>query len=501
MSEQHFILIIPPEGVTATSVLLLWNKSSTNQRVVAYQIFINGEPAEKINVTDHTVTGLEPGTAYTFQITEILENGGDGATTAPVAVTTVETGHVLSIADHGAKGDAQTLNTLAIQSAIDACPPGGTVLVPSGVFRTGALFLKSCMTLHLADGAVLLGSEDAADYPVIPGHFEGRKQPMYAALINCTPLRNGYVEGAERLHDVKITGQGLIKANARPLFHQQLAQKAGVRGRNIYIANTDRVYIHGVTIRESPAWCLHLVYCNQVSINGISLHSKYDEEGHVLGIYNGDGIDPDSCMDVNIVNSLIASQDDCIAVKSGRDAEGRAAARPSERVRISNCRFRNGFGVALGSEMSGGVRDVLVQDCSFTDSFSVGSIKAPRGRGNVIENALYDNLTLVNHDPEHQDCRWFRGGINVDMFYSLDEVDHDHPLPVDEGTPVFRNITFQNISLETVGGNAIFIAGLPESPVENLTLRNVHAKGKYGMQAHNTTGLQMENVTVEILPS
>ena len=357
------------------------------------------------------------------------------------------------------------------------------------------------MTLHLAENAMLLGSDNIADYPIIPGHFEGRKTLMYAALINCTPHRNGYVAGKERLHDVRITGKGVIKANAKPLFAGELEQKAGVRGRNTYIANTDRVYIYGVTIRESPAWCLHLIYCNQVTINDIHLHSKYDESGNALGIYNGDGIDPDSCVDVNIVHSMIASQDDCIALKSGRDAEGRAAAQPTERVRITNCEFHDGFGVALGSEMSGGIRDVLVQDCHFTDSFSVGSVKAPRGRGNVVENVLFDNHTLINHSQEHHDCKWFRGGINVDMFYGLDEVDHHTLFPVDDGTPAFRNITFQNITLETMGGNAIYIAGLPESPVENLTLRNIRAKGKHGLQVHNVNNLQLEDVSVEIIPT
>jgi len=501
MNDHHFELTAPAEACTADSVLLLWNKPANAAQVKAYQILVNGEPFDTCHCTDYTVTGLLPETSYTFCVRELLHDGGEGWSTAPVTVETKAVGSVVSITDFGAQGDGQALSTAAIQSAIDACPPGGTVLVPPGRFRTGALFLKSDMTLHLAEDSTLLGSGEITDYPVIPGHFEGKKTLMYASLINCTPNRNGYVEGAERLHDVCITGKGVIKANAKPLFSGELEQKAGVRGRNTYIANTDRVYIHGVTIRESPAWCLHLIYCSQVTINDIYLHSKYDENGHALGIYNGDGIDPDSCLDVNIIHSMIASQDDCIAIKSGRDAEGRAAGRPTERVRITNCEFHHGFGVALGSEMSGGVRDVLVQDCTFTDSYSVGSIKAPRGRGNVVENVLFDKHTLVNRSQEHHDCRWFRGGINVDMFYSVDETDYHAAQPFGDGTPTFRNITFQNITLDTVGGNAIFISGLPESPVENLTLRNICARGKYGMQVHNVTGLQLENVAVEIIPT
>lgn len=499
MNDHRFDLTAPTEACLADSVLLLWNKPANAEQVKDYQILVNGEPFDTCQCTDYTAINLQPATDYTFCVTERLADGSVGWSTAPITVTTKAAGPFVSITDYGAQGDGVFLNTSSIQAAIDACPPGGTVLVPEGSFRTGALFLKSDMTLHLAENAFLLGSEDIADYPVIPGHFEGRKTLMYASLVNCTPKCNGYVEDDERLHDVRITGKGVIKANAKPLFAGELEQKAGVRGRNTYFANTDRVYIHGVTIRESPAWCLHLVYCNQVTINDIQLHSKFDEAGNVLGIYNADGIDPDSCRDVNIVHSMIASQDDCIALKSGRDAEGRAADKPTERVRITNCSFHNGFGVALGSEMSGGIRNVLVQDCTFTDSYSVGSIKAPRGRGNVVENVLYDNHTLVNHSTEHEDCRWFRGGINVDMFYSVDEADYHNAQPFDEGTPFFRNIVFQNITLETVAGNAIFVTCLPESPVENLTLRNIHAKGKYGMQIHNVNRLTMEDVIVEVI--
>ena len=301
------------------------------------------------------------------------------------------------------------------------------------------------------------------------------------------------------MHDVRITGHGTLCASGKALFQQELRDKSIARGRALFIANTDRVYIEGVTIRESPAWCLHLLYCTHATINDIQLHSKYMTDGSVIGIYNGDGIDPESCVDVNIVNCTINSQDDCIALKSGRDAEGRAVGKPTERVRITNCRFHNGFGVAVGSEMSGGIRDVLVQDCTFTDSFSVGSIKAPRGRGNVVENVLYDTCTLLNHNEEHHDCKWFRGGINVDMFYSVEDIDCHTPYPIDEGTPTFRNITFQNIDLETVGGNAIYISGLPESHIEKLILRNIHAKGKSGMHIHNVKDLVIESVSVELL--
>ena len=182
--------------------------------------------------------------------------------------------------------------------------------------------------------------------------------------------------------------------------------------------------------------------------------------------------------------------------RAGRTGYGRLVGIASEHIRVTNCTFTSGFGVAMGSEMSGGVRDCLVQDCVFSDVYSIGSIKTPRGRGSVVENIVYENLRHQNLSHEHQDCKWFRGAIYVDEFYSHDTFDTEHPEPVDEGTSVIRNILFKNISVETVTGNAVYLVGLPEMPLENICLENVTAKGRYGMKAANIKGLCMKNVTV-----
>ncbi len=253
-------------------------------------------------------------------------------------------------------------------------------------------------------------------------------------------------------------------------------------------------------MRQSPAWCVHLIYCNQISLNHVAVHTKFDENGNrYKDIVNGDGFDPDSCSDVYVFNSLFASQDDCIAVKSGRDKEGRDVGIPSERIRVSNCTFTSGFGVVMGSEMSGGVRDVVVQDCVFQNVHSIASIKAPRGRGAVIEDIVYKRCTLTNLSTELTDCKWFRGALLVDQFYSHEDFDVVHPEEVTDGTPVFQNITFQDITIETVAGHAIYIVGLPESPIRNLRLHNVVAKGKYSTKISNVQGLEMTNVTVEVI--
>lgn len=193
---------------------------------------------------------------------------------------------------------------------------------------------------------------------------------------------------------------------------------------------------------------------------------------------------------------MIASQDDCIAIKSGRDAEGRQVGIPTESVRITNCIFKSGFGVAIGSEMAVGVRNVLVQDCIFDDVYSVGSIKAPRGRGGVIENITYEDISYINTNTKLGDCKWFRGAIYMDQYYGHDLFDPQEKHEVDEGTSKIRNIKFKNIVLDTHAGNAIYIVGLPESPMEHVVLENIKAMGKHGMIVSNVQSLELSNVIV-----
>ncbi len=372
-----------------------------------------------------------------------------------------------NITDHGAAADG-TVSTAAIQRAIDMCDKGGTVVIPAGTFISGALFLKSNMTLRLEEGAVLMGSGNIADYPVMGYPYEGFDQLCYASLINTDSAPH---------ENITIEGSGTINANGCALFDAELADDRIKRGRAVCIRGTKNLSLRGVTIRQSPAWCLHIIYCSDVDIDGIEIQSKYDEKGNAYGMHNCDGIDVDSCRNVHIANSLISSQDDCIAVKSGRDEFGRRAGIPSEDILIENCRFTSGFGVAVGSEMSGGVRNVTVRDCEFTDTHSIASVKAVRGRGSYVKNICYERCTLVNRSAEFTDTKWFRGAIYVDGFYGSEEFDPDTPAEVNEGTPAVYGIYFKDITVDTAAGRAVYMCGLPESIITNVSLENVKAKG------------------------
>lgn len=394
---------------------------------------------------------------------------------------------IFNITDYGAVSDGKTVCTKAIQRAIDLCDKNGVVYIPKGEYISGAVFLKSDMTLYLEEGARLTGSGDIRDYPLMGCPYEGLDQLCYASLI-CT-------DGAPH-KNIAIDGKGVIDANGVVLFHAEMSENRGKRGRAVCIRNTKNVTIKNVTIRQSPAWCLHLIYCDNVVIDNIEVHTKFDESGNRYNIFNCDGIDIDSSKNVSITNSLIASQDDCIAVKSGRDGEGRRVGIPSENITIENCAFTSGFGVAVGSEMSGGVRDVFVRNCTFDNTHSIASVKAIRGRGAFVKNIHYENCSHVNRSTEYGDTQWFRGAIYVDGFYGNVEFDADFPADMDEGTPVVDGIYFKDITVDTAAGNAVYLCGLPEKPFKNIYLENVKAHGKYGMKVKNIDNLQLINTEV-----
>ncbi len=487
MAASAFPLLSPPAARTHTGFALVWHKVPQAAR---YQIFLNGAPQGLVCCTDYTAEGLAPDGEYTCFVRALTSDGAALAESCRVAVRTKPSPRLFDVTAYGAVADGRTVNTRAIQAAIDACTPGGVVYIPADTFLTGALFLKSDMTLYIEALGRLQGTADTADYPLMEYLWEGRRHLCYASLINTR-------DTGARLRDITIAGEGTIDGAGMALFQSEMKEARGKRGRVLCLREVDGLYLKDFTVRNSPSWCVHPILCDGVSMNNIKVYTRRDEYGRVYkDVFNGDGIDPESCRHVYIFHSLIASQDDCIAIKSGRDEEGRARGVASEHIRITNCRFQSGFGVAMGSEMAGGIRHVLVQDCVFENAHSIGSVKAPCPRGGVIEDIVYEDCRLTNYSPDHSDTKWFRGALYIDQFYGMDEYDPDRRSPVDEGTPTIRDIVFRNITVDTTRGNAIFLAGLAENPLKNITLENVVALGKTGLKAYNIDGLTLKNVTV-----
>ena len=480
---------IPEESILPDGFALYWTKKAD---AAEYAVIVDDVEAVKTSRLEATLSGLAPGLDHLVKVEALDADGRRIAVSPPRRIHLPDPFQEVDVRDLGVRGDG-SVETAPIQSAIDACAASSKTLVfPEGVWRTGALFLKSGSSIRLAKGAVLRGSGDPADYPPFMYRYEGCEKLNHASLLNTPP-------GNEPLHDIRLFGEGEVDANGAELFRPEENGGVANRGSAICLRHVSRLLIQGISIREAAFWCLHPVYCDHVTINRVSICNRTDKAGEFYGLHNGDGIDIDSCRDVAILQCRVESQDDCISVKSGRDDEGRRVGVPSERVIISGCEFHYGFGIAIGSETAGGIYDVLVRNCSFRDSYSIASLKNKRVRGGHIERITYEDCSLVNEYPGIREMCWFRGAIYADQFYGDETYDAAAPKPVDNGTPYIGKITMRNISLRSLYGKAIYICGLPERHIDGFVLENVTAQGLTGMVARNVDGLEMRNVSVACL--
>ncbi len=482
-------LLCPPGARTRDSIALWWERPESGPRPAEYEVHVDGQSGGHVTATDFTVKGLAANTEHALQVLARDDAGRVVAESDVIHVKTRPEGDRLDVRAFGAVGDGKTLNTPAIQKAIDACPEGGEVRVPAGIFVSGAIFLKSAITLYLDEGAIIRGSESIDDYPVVQGRWGGVETTAFASLVNGSTL------DGDEIHDLVIAGSGRLDGSGEILAPlEEAASGLHARGRTLCIHHGRDIYLTGVTIGHSPAWCLHLIYCRGVTVNGITVNSRFDPEtGRRYKVHNGDGCNPDSCTDVYIFNSTAISQDDNIAIKSGMNEDGRRVGRPSEHIRITNCRFRDGLGVACGSDMSGGVRDVRVRDCELIDCAQVAQIKTPRGRGGIVEDVRFENIEHVN--TSHRYGRWFRSALCLDAYYGEKEPDYARVAPVDEGTPRVRNIHFEDIKTVNKIGPGILIYGLPEMPYEDIRFMNVEVTSAgEPIRVENAKGVVLENV-------
>ncbi|HEX7905279.1 MAG TPA: glycoside hydrolase family 28 protein [Chitinophagaceae bacterium] len=438
-------LLIAPGTLSETSVVLLWDKQYAKEAVV-YELLLNGKLYGTTTKTNYTITGLKSAVAYKVSLR--LKHAKQTAM-FELKFKTAAKGKVYNILDFGAKADSTFINTKQIQKAIDACTAGGTVNIPKGTFISGALFLKSNMTLHIAQGATLQGSTDTTDYlPLVKNRFEGWEMETYASLINAGTLNR---DGSYNVKNLRITGGGTIKGGGKKL---ELACKAarGIRsrGRLVLLMNCQNVSIDNLTLTEPPCWTLHYVYSNNISCHGLSIKTH--------GIHNGDGIDPDSSTDSYIFNCIFDTGDDCIAIKSGKNPEGYYIGKPTTNVRITDCDFKRGHGISIGSEMSGGVSGVLVQDCKAGALLHGMQIKGTKDRGGYVKNVTVDNCQL----------------LKITIFSAVNYNNDGEAAPV---LPTFENFVFKNIDLSqpNVKEPVININGFnhPAHKLRNVSFVNI----------------------------
>jgi polygalacturonase len=480
----------PKLGTTASSALLIWDAPAS--RSGEYFIYQDGV---KIGTTRHrtfTARGLSPARHYTFSVRSPKD---PPAKENSVEVTTKETGRIFNVKKYGAKGNGNSRDGNAIQKAIDSCSAGGIVLIPAGRYVVDHLELKSDMTLMLEKAATLSfsGYQEGLRYPatkaVLPGP-DGDIQYEAPSLI--TGLN---------VHNVVITGEGTIDAGGETWWPHY---KEITRPYTIEFILSSNIFVQGITIQDPPVWNNHLLYVD----NAIYSDVRFLKVSTAAGV-NGDGLDPDASRNIIIVGCLFGNQDDCIAIKSGKyEADGNKRRRSSEYITIRDCVFDGNaapgsgpLGIGIGSESSGGIKHVVIKNCEFTDVASLVNIKANRQRPFAcIDDIRIEDISYTNHKAV--DRWWNRAPISVDLFYGAGEGSNPSvPEPFSSRTPVFRNIHFNNITIFNPVGRGIYISGLAESPVHDISFSRVYVRSRDGVTVQNVDTLSITGIKVDPLPS
>ena len=440
----------------------------------------------------------------------------------------------VSITNFGAVGDGHTMNTVAFANAIAACAKsgGGRVIVPAGLWLTGPVILKSNIDLHVDQGALILFSRNIEDYPLIQSNWEGlprvgRTPPIYGVdLENIAITGQGIIDGSgdawRPVKKFKMTGQqwnvllasgGVVdergsiwwpsrEALNAPELLRELADRKDVslehygaareylRPVMVNLVQCKNVLLDGPTFQNSPAWNIHPLMCENMIIRNITVRNPWYSQ-------NGDGLDLESCRNVLVYNCRFDVGDDAICLKSGRNEYGRKRGMPTENVFITDCIVYHGHGgFTVGSEMSGGVRNIIIRNCTFMGTDVGLRFKSTRGRGGVVENIYISDIRMTDIPTD---------AIGFNMFYEgqapiAEEDSPSRPLeqtipPVTEETPCFRKIYLNNIVCKGAD-RAIYMLGLPEMAINRIELNNITISSKRGLEAFDAEKITLNNVTI-----
>ncbi len=453
----------------------------------------------------------------------------------PEVMAPVIPDYQVKLTDFGGVGDGITLNTEAFAKAIDALSKkgGGKLVVPQGVWHTGPIVLKSNIELHLKAGAVILFAADETLYPIIETSFEGLDTRRLQSPI--------YAKGAS---NIAITGKGVIDGNGqywRPVKKGKVTAShwksllaipgsqemkkdywvpsagyaKGERGANMNVPNAKteeewnaikrflrpvmislvqckNVMLKGVIFQNSPAWNLHPLMCENVIIDQVLVRNPSYAQ-------NGDALDLESCKNALIVNSRFDAGDDGICIKSGKDADGRRRGIPCENVVVDGCTvFAGHGGFVVGSEMSGGVKNILVENCQFLGTDVGLRFKSTRGRGGIVENIYINKVSMTDIKTDAITFNMYYGGKSVaEMLADGDNPDNTTKMPVTEETPIFRNIDIKDCVCNGAG-RAMEFNGLPEMPIDGITLENLTILAKKDAVFTNCVNIKKKNVNIAI---
>jgi len=450
--------------VNFRSVVLEINDGGKYYTQKPYEILVNGQFYGTFEKVIQSVFDLQPHTKYEIKIVYDL------VVSDTIEIWTKKEFVTLNVKDFGAKGDGENDDTVFIQTAIAACPIDGRVLVPRGVYKVRSLFFKSNITFELEKYSVISAITDKSLIPMLPGEiksyslkeeyqlnsWEGDPLVTFAAVITGINIEN-----------VLITGKGSIDgcASYDNWWKTPQVKESVNRPKLVFFSNCKKVVIHGITVKNSPSWTIHPYFSKHLRFIDISVINPMISP-------NTDGINPESCEDVEIVGTFISVGDDCIAIKSGKIYMGRKYKVPTSHMIVRQSCMQNGHGaVTIGSETAAGVNNLLVQDCLFRNTDRGLRIKTRRGRG---EDSILSNIIFRNIDMDH-----VKTPFVVNCFYfcdpdgKTDYVGSKKPLLVDERTPMIKELVFQDIVCHNCHIAAAYIYGLPEQKISLIEMKNI----------------------------
>lgn len=357
-----------------------------------------------------------------------------------------------NVCEFGVVGDGKTNNTKAIKKLIEKIrPSGGELYFPPGEYVTGTIRLFDDMSLCLEKGAKILGSDDFSDYPKIDEkEVPGYTRCGYSGLITAIGCKN-----------IAICGEGEI--DGRGYNWWQKLPSDTMRPRAINPILCENVTISGVTVINSPCWSVHPMCSENVLIENVSVINPPDSP-------NTDGINPESCKNVRITGCFIDVGDDCITIKSGTEDDILQKAHPCEDIIVENCRMMHGHGgVVIGSEMSGGVKNVTVRNCKFHQTDRGIRLKTRRKRGGYVENISFSDIEMTDVLAAVTFNEYYVCGANGED----NELFSTGKMPVGADTPRISGVSISNIKAKNVQGVGIYMLGLPEAPISDITMENL----------------------------
>jgi polygalacturonase len=447
--------------------------------------------------------------------------------------------NTVNIKDFGAVNGGTVLNSKAFADAIDAVSKkgGGKVIIPPGIWLTGPIILKSNIELHAETGALIKFSTDKSLYPIIKSNFEGLNtwrciSPIYGTnLENVAFTGNGVWDGSgEVWRQVKknkltesqwkkfVASGGVLNDKKDSWYPSETFMKASIgadqnvrldlktkeefeaihdflRPVMVSIQNSKRVLFDGPVFQNSPAWNIHPFLIEDLIVRNVTVRNPWFSQ-------NGDGLDVESCKNVLVENSSFDVGDDAICIKSGKDKDGRDRGIPCQNIIVRNNIVYHGHGgVTVGSEMSGGVKNLHVSNCTFMGTDVGLRFKSNRGRGGIVENIFISDIYMTDIPSQAISFDLYYGGKSIaETLAEGGNKVSTEMVPVNEETPQFKNISIKNI---TIAGayQAVFLQGLPEMNLQNIEITNLIAKADKGFSIIDANGIKISNAKLDIKES